>query len=558
MNIQQRCNSLLRNTVTIANKSCKYKAQDFRYLFACVEAGGSIVGMRKIPWQLWIWSAISALLQLLPFPLAGPVPLWRRLFCWVCLVPLLYALSASDRAGKPLTLKQSTLLSYFCGVLWYMGNCYWVYPTMHLYGGLPETVALGILLLFSLYVGLYHALFGWLFGWVRLRFSLKTALLLSSVLWVSVELARARITGFPWDLLGYTQVDNSGLAHLSTVTGVMGLSLLVAAVNCLWLMDWKRWAGPVSALVLVFVFSFAVPGAKEVVLASDAPTVVLLQDNLSVGAEVVGPREPRAVLLERFAQLTEQASQHPQLVLWPEAPADFIDGDPLFRQAVGALAAKEQAPVIADSVAVEPAETAGTPDQLYNSASFFAADGSYVGRYNKMHLVPFGEYTPYKQILFFAGHLLDNVGGFTPGTQRTPLATGGHRYGVFICYESIFGDEVREFAKSGADVLVNLSDDGWYGDSSAPWEHLDMVKMRAIENDRWVLRSTNTGVTTVIDPTGHMRGALPRHERAAMLASFGYVTETTFYTRHGDWVAWLCALLTAIFVLLGRGRRVAS
>jgi apolipoprotein N-acyltransferase len=175
-----------------------------------------------------------------------------------------------------------------------------------------------------------------------------------------------------------------------------------------------------------------------------------------------------------------------------------------------------------------------------------------------MHLVPFGEYTPYKQLFFFAGHLLDNVGGFTPGTQRTLFTTSGHSYGVFICYESIFGDEIRELADEGGNVLVNLSDDGWYGDSSAPWEHLDMVRMRAIENHRWVLRSTNTGVTTVIDPEGRVGPELPRHVRGALEAGFEFESGTTFYARHGDWLAWICAALALGAVLYGWARPRAA
>ena len=139
-----------------------------------------------------------------------------------------------------------------------------------------------------------------------------------------------------------------------------------------------------------------------------------------------------------------------------------------------------------------------------------------------MHLVPFGEYTPFKRLFFFAGNLLAEVGTFDPGTQRTLFDTGGHRYGVFICYESIFGDEVRQFVEKGADVLVNISNDGWYGDTSAAWQHLNMVRMRAIENHRWVLRATNTGVTAAIDPYGRVTAAAPRHIRTALRVAFGY------------------------------------
>ncbi len=425
---------------------------------------------------------------------------------------------------------------------------------MYLYGGLPAAASLGILVLFSLYLGLYLCLFAVLYAALRTRFGTKIALLLSPVLWVAVELARARITGFPWDLLGYTQVDNSWLTPLAPITGVMGLSLVVAAGNCLWLCKPAgklRWVGPLLASVLM-LWSYAGEGRRA---APDAATssAVLLQDNLNVGAQgqPFGYSQPE--LLEQFSRLSlqprlpgQQASGRPApaLIAWPEAPTPFADADPALRQAVGNLARTEHAPVV---VQAEGAglmrNSSGRVDQ-YVSASFFLPDGSYAGRYDKMHLVPFGEYTPYKQLFFFAGHLMDQL-VLIPGTQRRVFSVDGHRFGVFICYESIFGDEVREFAQSGAQVLVNLSDDGWYGDTSAPWEHLDMARMRAIENGRWLLRDTNTGLTASVDPHGRIVAALPRHVRDAIQVPFAFRSDLTFYTRHGDWIGWLCAMVIA-------------
>ncbi len=163
-------------------------------------------------------------------------------------------------------------------------------------------------------------------------------------------------------------------------------------------------------------------------------------------------------------------------------------------------------------------------------------DGSFAGRYDKMHLVPFGEYVPFKRMFFFAGNLLAEVGTFEPGRNSLVFAADGHRYGTFICYESIFADEVRQFVTGGAQVLVNISNDGWYGDTSAPWQHLNMVRMRAIENHRWVLRATNTGVTAAIDPYGRVTASAPRHIRTAIQVRFGYEHDLTFYTRYGDLV----------------------
>ena len=537
--------------------------------------GARLIAMRSVPLRLYGLALLAALLQLLPFPLAGPVPLWRRLFCWICLVPLLYALLGRNRKGEPLRPAQGALVGYVCGIAWFAGNCYWIYQTMFLYGGLPGPVSAGILILFSLYLGLYFALFGACFAAIRRWKSAEAAVLCTPFLWVAVELARARITGFPWDLLGYAQVDDLFLTHLERWTGVMGISLLVAAVNVLWVLwlSWARagrssarWAAPLLATAIMAA-SYA-GSVRSGSIEHPAETAILLQENLSVGAEARGPRESEPELLQNFAQL----SFHPVLtsaagrlavpqgagglpradiLLWPEAPTSFIDADPAFRESMGAVARTLHAPVVVDSLgrSAEP-DGAGRYDEFV-SASFFLPDGSYDGRYDKMHLVPFGEYTPYKQLFFFAGHLLDGL-NFVPGRKRRLFSVEGHRYGVFICYESIFGDEIREFAVRGAQVLVNLSDDGWYGDTSAPWEHLDMARMRAIENDRWLLRDTNTGLTASIDPEGRLVAQMPRHIRGAVEVPFAFRDDLTFYTRHGDWIAWLSAIIAAS-VLAGSG-----
>ncbi len=199
----------------------------------------------------------------------------------------------------------------------------------------------------------------------------------------------------------------------------------------------------------------------------------------------------------------------------------------------------------------------------YNSALVVGADGARVGRYDKIHLVPFGEYIPFQNLLIFAHKLTGRVSSVHARRRAQGLppahANGeAHRYGVFICYESVFADEVRQFAQLGAEVLVNISDDGWYGDTSAPWQHLNMARMRAIENRRWILRDTNNGVTAVIDPYGRVRQSIPRHQADALPAEFAFRDDVTFYTAHGDVFAWLCAILGLGIVGLGLARRPAS
>ncbi|WP_158793878.1 apolipoprotein N-acyltransferase [Granulicella sp. L60] len=555
--------------------------------------------MRLISPRLWAAAALSGVLQVLPFPIAGPTPLWRTTFCWIALLPLFWALLGNSKAGNPLTVRQGAALGYLCGFLWYMGNCYWIYQTMYLYGGLAKPIAAGILVLFSLYLGLYHALFGAFVAAFRVRFGRQGALLLVPFAWVAVELARARITGLPWDLLGMAQVDNPLLIRLAAITGAYGLSFVIAAVNALFLVRIRirerRFTRPILTSTGVTILVLYVLGLRFIATPKSEPTTAtatLVQENIEVGAANTGPQPTTRQYLESFSYL----SLHPSatlllgipelvstpsvriirrsdstdetdprspvtiptdLIVWPESPAPFEDTDPEFRAAISSLARTAQAPVIAGNIGFEPSASTKSGYIPYNRASFVTPDGTFAGHYDKMHLVPFGEYVPYKELFFFAKNLLNEVGTFEPGTRRSVFTTGGHTYGTFICYESIFADEIRDYAKQGADVLINISNDGWYGDTSAPWQHLNMVRMRAIENHRWVLRATNTGITAAIDPFGRVRAAAPRHSRTSIRVHFAYEHDLTFYSTYGDLFAYTCALVTALGLAFSLHRRFA-
>jgi len=432
---------------------------------------------------------------------------------------------------------------------------------------MPGPAAIGVLFLFSLYLGLYLALFGLLFGIIRKRWSMVAAFTSAPFVWVAVEFARDRITGFPWDLLGYAQIDNLTLTRLAPWTGIFGVSLVIAIVNALWSIPAARLRKSTATSVLLLAgivtgtgiwLQFSGPRPPT---AETTATAVLVQENISVGGGA--QQESREAMLASFASLSQHPDfpssdalvEAPNLIAWPESPASFLDSDSSYRTFMEQLAQRSSTPILADDLSLASRNSYGSY-RFYNSASFFKEDGTYGGRYDKIHLVPFGEYVPYKPLFFFVGHLVDGL-PFVSGTQRVLFDDRGRKYGVFICYESIFGDEIRQFVTQGAQVLVNLSDDGWYGNSSAPWEHLDMVRMRAIENHRWVLRATNTGVTASIDPYGRIVDQMPRHVRGSLLARFNFIQDTTFYSRHGDWIAWICAVLTAVFTVVGllRSRR---
>ncbi|ADV82241.1 apolipoprotein N-acyltransferase [Terriglobus saanensis] len=509
--------------------------------------------MHSIPARAWLLASSSAFLQVIIFPLSGPVPPWRAALCWVAMVPFLLALMGNSGSGEPLRIRDFALLGYFCGFLWYLGNCYWILSTMHLYGGLSVLASFGIMVLFCLYLGLYHALFATLVGLLRACKSLHRSVVLIAApfLWVAVELARARVTGFPWDLLGGVQVQNSLLTALAPVGGVYALSYVIMLANVefcsAWIFKNKKLRVQSLCVGLAMVVVLEVGGRMG--LGAPPPqqgteTAVLLQPNLDVGA-LASPSSGAAVLQDAMnlsLHPTRTAAQTQRAVtLWPESPAPFETDDPNLREAWLLLASRTGAPVIAGTIGRDPVSTG---HEIYNSAALIDPDSGYVGRYDKVHLVPFGEFVPFEQVFSFAGGLTQEVGNFNRGKSRSDFYAGGHAYGVFICYESVFGDEVREFARNGAEVFVNLSNDGWYGDTSAPFQHIAMAQMRAIENRRWVLRDTNTGITASIDPFGRIIERVPRHTQTAAIVHFDYEHETTFYTRYGDLFAYLCALIT--------------
>ncbi len=546
-------------------------------------------------WKLWVAAGLSAGLLELPFPLAGPLPVWRSIFAWFALAPLLWALLAPQSVDGKRPLRRGFLLGYLCGILWFGGNCYWVRDTMQQYGDMPLGAPTLLLVLFSLYLGLYFGLFGFCVALVR-RATGSTRWTLAAVpfLWVAMELAAARITSFPWDQLGYSQVDNGLLTQLAPWTGVYGISFVLMAVNALYafrLLSPKKsaliepdklyWKQPYWRLKALFgrdvwifsspilgyyLFLFLVGNIWPTPSPAPTATAVLVQPNLNVSGDNrwLHPGEWEQHIAAFKLLAAEQCktyimgipqtgapkgeivcppySTHPDLIAWPESPAPYLETDPRFQAAMREVASSAQAPLIVGGEGVEFSEEEHSYE-VYNSALVVGADGARVGRYDKIHLVPFGEYVPFHQLLAFAHSLTGNVGQMGRGTERKVFRLNGHRYGVFICYESVFADEVRQFARLGAEVLVNLSDDGWYGDTSAPWQHLNMARMRAIENRRWLLRDTNNGVTAVIDPYGRVRQSIPRHQADALPAQFGFNQDVTFYTAHGDLFAYLCAAL---------------
>ncbi len=526
--------------------------------------------VRQIHYSAWLLVVLSSILQVVIFPLPG-----LYVLSWVAFAPLMLALLRAQPAGplevagetklSPATPGQAFLLGYTSGILWFAGTCYWIFDTMHDHGGLSTVAAALALFLFCLYLGLYHGFFALLVGLAAgPGRDNRRALISIPFFWVAVELARTRVTGFPWDLLGTAQVDNISLSRITTFTGVYGVSFEIILVNvavaAAFLVPRKKR----GALLLVSLASAVVLQSGRLVdapaMASDR-TALLVQENIPVDENWTRDTFQRTLHdltdlsakeaeKEKASNLSSRASgpsaNPSSLIVWPESPAPFFTSDPLFRDPMSDMARQSHSWVVTGSIGITPAmQNGGTASEIFNSAALISPQGDWKGRYDKIHLVPFGEYLPFPKLFAFAGGLTKQVGEFKAGASREPLNAGDLPLGIFICYESVFPDEVRQFADHGARVFVNLSNDGWYGDSGAYAQHLNQTRMRAIENQRWILSATDTGVTASIDPYGRVVAQLPRKVRAALVAPYALNSVTTFYTRHGDWFAWLCAIISA-------------
>jgi apolipoprotein N-acyltransferase len=321
---------------------------------------------------------------------------------------------------------------------------------------------------------------------------------------------------------------------------VYGLSFvfaLMAAALAMAVMRRPRvellWLAPI--LLLVLLPPLPPPeGGRE--------TALLLQPKISETEQwtpaSIEAMKRRQVMLSLRGALSEPG-QPPSIIVWPEVPAPlYYFEDPVLRGMVDNLARAANAYVLLGIVAHTPG---GAP---LNSAALISPEGVPLSRYDKVNLVPFGEFVPWP--FGFANKISTEIGDFAPGNRVAVSPVGMHKIGTFICYESVFPSFVRKFAAGGAEVLFNISNDGWFGKSAAREQHLSMVRMRAAENRRWILRSTNDGITATIDSAGRLRGTLPLYTEATSYTGFNYVKSQTVYTRFGDWFPLLCAMASLL------------
>ncbi len=500
--------------------------------------------------------------------LALAFPRWDvGALAFVALGPLFLALEGSRPA-------QAAWLGYASGLSFYLATLWWVLHTMTTYGRMPRPLSLVALLLLAGILAAYTAGFAWLLAAGRDRLTIPLALepLCAAGLWVAMEVLRGSLfSGFPWALLGYTQYRQPTIRLLAAALGVYGISALLVLVNGTLAgllhglaaprQGRARWRAAILSVGLAGLAVLATLGYARGLWrdpTGGAPIRVgLLQGNIDQSLK--WERSYQVATLDIYERLARRvAAGKPALIIWPETAVPFL----LRRQPDLA------APVFGLARATGIPMLVGSPDvteggRVYNAAFLVGADGGIRGRYDKRHLVPFGEYVPLPRILFFLDKLVVGMGEFARGRTATVFLLDGARFSVMICYEAIFPAEVREFVREGAQFLVNITNDAWFGRSAAPYQHLAMAAMRAVENGTYLLRAANTGVSAVIAPNGEILAQSGIFTEAALLGTIRPRVGETPYTRYGDVLAWTALAFLGAYVLAlvragGRRGRVAA
>jgi apolipoprotein N-acyltransferase len=454
----------------------------------------------------------------------------------------------------------AALFGFINGALFYPLSLPWIATVMRQYGNnISWLAADGILALMTLAGTLFPLVFAILVARVSKK-NIGIACALAPFLWVALEFGRANlpIIGFPWNLLGYAASGNLAFLQLTSITGIYGLSLLVAAFNAslAWMLaspsrkSRRITIGAAVALIVIAIFGpHFVPQARADHVAH------LVQTDLP--QEEMYPSNWMQIHAADMAQLEsisiQAARQKPGVIIWPEVPAPFSLQDPQFAAIADQIARQSGQDFLVG--VVDWSGAARFQGNASNSAVLLDPNGQRQFTYDKIHLVPFGEYVPLRKYLFFAHSLIDSIGDFTPGREYSVGTLDGGRFSVFICYEAIFSSEIRRFAKNGAQLLINISNDGWFGRSSAPPQHVMMARVRAVENHRWLLRCTNTGFTVDVDPYGRIVAHLPRFTRGQLDAPYAFRSDETLYTRFGAWLAWLSLIAAIALLILGLKRQ---
>jgi len=498
-------------------------------------------------------SLSSALLYILATP---PVDL--SLLGWVCLAPLI---AAAVGAGSSKVAFKYGLVS---GLAASLGLYYWLVYTMSTFGGLPYAVSFFLFLLLAAFLALYWAFFAF-FAHLFSKENYPLWLFLP-LLWVGLEYLRGWLfTGFPWALLGYTQHESHNVIQVAEFTGVYGVSGLLVLVSVLF---YKGWSGfkssgrfPLKETIVILLLVTADAGYGFFKVNSFEPSgralkVALVQGNISQDQKwQEGLQSETLDIYDRLSRAALAEAGRLDLIVWPETAVPFYFQQPgALRSRLLNSVESLDVPLLFGSPAYR---MEGKGFTYLNSAFLLDTSGrgttKALDRYDKLHLVPFGEYVPLKKLLFFVSKLTEGVGDFSAGEGVKSLVlktqSGDVALGPLICYEGIFPNLVRQFVKGGADVLVNITNDAWYGRSSAPYQHLSAASFRAVENGIYLLRAANTGITAIVDPLGRVVKSTDLFAEGQLGGEVYISGKKTVYTRFGDIFAIAASVASVLAII---------
>jgi apolipoprotein N-acyltransferase len=509
-------------------------------------------GLRAKRFSRPLLALLSGLLIFLSFPKFG-----HGAVAWVALVPLLVALPG-------VTARRAAALGFFSGWVAGVGLLYWTALVVVQFGGLPLVVAVPLMFVLSAAVALFPTLFAWLVARALRRFGLL-GLLVAPLGWVGTETLRTyTFFNFPWCLLGYSQYQQPVVIQIAALTAVYGVSFVLVAVSTAiayaLLTPVRR--GPVllaASAIVGLTLAFGAWHLRQVIPESGRLRVGIVQ------ASIRQEDKWRPGLYEdnvrRHMSLTvDAAAQGARLVVWPESAVPFdYDHDPQ-------LAAVLQKLVRSHGIYLMfgngDRDESTRPPRVWVGAKLLTPEGELTYRYHKRQLVPFGEYVPLKPLLTLGGRfgarLVQDVGEFTPGDEYVVGEVDGHRFATQICYEAIFPELSRGFAQRGADLLVSITNDGWYGTTSAPYQHMMMATFRAVEQGKYLVRSANTGISAIVDPRGRVLEHTELFEVRTLVRDVPLVPGLTPYARVGDVFAFSCLALSVLAAFVPRGRQGAG
>ena len=488
---------------------------------------------------------------------ASPGSLALPQLAWLALVPLFWSLNNQPP-------RRAALLGLICGLAYYLPLLSWIIIVLATYGQVPAPIAALALILLALYMSCYPAAFAFLCAKPSPNLPL---LVFAPACWVALDLLKGLLfTGFPWLDLAYTQYSLPLLIQVADLAGHHGLTFLMVLTNALIFTL-------AAALIQRKTLPRALIGAATALLLLAAgyslwrmhtlPTTLAQAEQLEVAA-VQGniPQDQKwqpafqRETIDTYLRLSNELflDKNPQLIVWPETALPFYPYEhPLFLKLHSELTRPRQTSLLTG--APHRRKNPDTAPLIYsNSAFLLSPDGQIAGRYDKQHLVPFGEYIPFRQILGFASPLVETLGAFTPGQSNTPLSCQNSKIGVLICFESIFPELARQQAEAGANLLVTITNDAWFGRSGAPWQHLAMGVFRSVETRKTLVRAANTGVSAFIDPLGQIQGASLLFTEYARSQPVALLEGLTCYVRWGYLFPWACLILT----LAGSARRATK